>query len=240
MNLLREIVILVLRLFFGFYFFVFGRPRIPPTLKKLLTKYQSGGFSEFFSYIRVWDAPFEVVEKVTPKEGLIIDLGCGEGILTNFLGLSSKRRKIIGVEIDKERILLADKKISNVSFSYGDVTKFRLPKSNVIILSHLLHHLSSYKDQEELLKRCVSALTGMGRLVIVEVDTRPPLKYLTSLLTDYFLVPWLFDRKIYERTYFRRRNEWLLLFDKLGLKSRTIIAHKGKPFSHIVFVCQKS
>lgn len=236
MNLLREIVIFFLRVFFGLYFWIFGKPNIPPLLKKVLSKYQNGGFGEFFSYIRVWDAPFEIVERVVPKKGFIIDLGCGEGILTNYLGLASESRKMIGVEIDRERILLADKQIKNVSFRHGDVTKFSLPKSDVIILSHLLHHLTSYKDQEILLKKCASMLAKNGKLIIVEVDTNPPLKYLISLLTDYFLVPWLFDRKIYERTYFRSRKEWLSLFKKLGLRAKIIIAHKRKPFSHIIYV----
>lgn len=238
MKLLRETVIFFLRIFFGAYFSVFGKPKIPQILKVLLAKYQNGGFSEFFSLIRVWDAPFEIIEKATPREGVIIDLGCGEGLLTNYLGLSSRKRKMIGVEIDKERIFQADKNIPNVIFKYGDATKFRLIKSDAIILSHLLHHLSSYKQQDELLKKCVYNLKKGSKLIIAEVDTRPISKYLISLLTDYFLVPWLFDRKIYERTYFRSRKDWLLLFSELGLKSKSIVAHKDKPFSHVVFVCE--
>lgn len=239
MNLLREFLIFFLRIFFGIYFFAFGKPKISPIFKKLLAKYQSGGFGEFFSYIRVWDAPFQTIEKVTPKSGKIIDLGCGEGILTNYLALSSKRRKMLGVEIDKERIALADKGVKNVVFKYGDITKFTIPKCDAIVLSHVLHHLNSYKDQEILLNKCVSLLSKKGKLIIVEVDTKPVFKYILSLLTDYFLVPWLFDRKIYERTYFRNKKNWKLLFKKLGLKPSTFVAHKGKPFSHVVFVAQK-
>jgi len=232
-------MILLLRTFFNFYFFFFGKPRISCSLKKVLSLYETGGFGEFFSFIRVWDAPFDEIEKVVPKKGVITDLGCGEGILTNFLAISSSERKLTGIEIDKERIVQADKGISNTSFVYGDVTKVKIPKSDAIIFSHLLHHLPSYKKQEELLSKSLESLNSNGSLIVVEVDTKPLFKYVTSLLTDYFLVPWLFDKKIYERTYFRNRSEWTSLFQKYGLKVKTFRVDQGKPFSHVIYFLSK-
>jgi len=233
-------MIFLLRTFFNFYFFFFGKPKISCSLKKVLSLYETGGFEEFFSFIRVWDAPFEEIEKVVPKKGVITDLGCGEGILTNFLAFSYSERKLIGIEIDKERIIQADKKIPNTSFRYGDVTKTSIPKSDAIILSHLLHHLSSYKQQEKVLVKCQKSLNKGGCLIIIEVDTRPFLKYIVSLLTDYFLVPWLFDRKIYERAYFRNRKDWTSLFNKYDLIVKIASAHRGKPFSHIIYYLRRA
>lgn len=235
MKLLRQIVIFLLRVFFGVFFFIFGKPKTSPNLKKVIAMYKSGGFGEFFSYIRIWDAPFDEIEKVVPKKGIITDLGCGEGILTNFLAISSTKRKLIGIEIDKERITQADKGIFNAFFEYGDVTKVKIPKSDAIVLSHLLHHLSSYEKQEELISKCLGSLKKSGCLIVVEVNTKPFFKYLMSLLTDYFLVPWLFDRKIYERTYFRSRSEWTLLFRKYSLTVKIYKADQNKPFSHIIY-----
>jgi uncharacterized protein len=239
MRILREVVIFLLRVFFDVYFFVFGKPEVSPNLKKVLAMYKSGGFEEFFSYIRIWDAPFNEIEKNVPKSGTITDLGCGEGILTNFLAISSFKRKLVGIEIDKERINQANKGIPNVSFKYGDVTKIEIPKSDVIIFSHLLHHLSSYKKQEDLINTSLKSLKKDGYLIIVEVDTKPFLKYLISLLTDYLLVPWLFDRKIYEKAYFRNSSEWTQLFQKYSLKVKILRADRGRPFSHVIYLLRK-
>src|SRR5688572_9983315 len=74
-----------------------------------------------FIPIRFWDAPFLEVEKLIPKKAVILDLGCGEGFFTNFLALSSKNRKLIGVEIDKDRIKKANHKLVNAKFKNGDI-----------------------------------------------------------------------------------------------------------------------
>lgn len=239
MLILRQIVISLLRIFFNLYFLVFGKPKISGSLKKVLSFYETGGFGEFFSFIRVWGAPFEEIAGVVPKKGLIVDLGCGEGILTNYLAFLFPAQKYLGVDIDKKRISLADKGLPNASFKFGDVTKLAIPPCNGIILSHLLHHLESFEKQEKLIEKCYHNFKKNGVLVITEVDNKPFTKYLISTLTDYILVPILFNGKIYERAYFRKKEQWLILLQRVGFKVKVIEANRGKPFSHIIFKCTK-
>src|SRR3990172_9299706 len=99
-------------------------------IDKTISLYAKSGWKKWFAKIRFWDAPFEQVEKIIPKRGVIVDLGCGEGIFTNFLALSSNQRRIVGVERDRERYMQADKGIRNVKFVLGDVLKTKILKSD--------------------------------------------------------------------------------------------------------------
>lgn len=204
-----------------------------------ISLYNMMGWKKLFSRIRFWDAPFIEVEKLIPKSGTILDLGCGEGIFTNYLALSSSKRKIIGVELDKQRVREANRGLKNVKFEYGDATKYTISKIDTIVMFHLLHHLSSYKDQEDLIKKCVTKLPKKGKLIIIEVEPGFSFKYWLAYFTDHFLVPWIFEKRLYSLIYFRNRDEWRNLLETNGLSCKIISADKNKPFSHIIFNCQK-
>lgn len=208
-------------------------------VEKTINLYKNLGWKSIFAKLRFWDAPFIEVEKLIPKSGTILDLGCGEGLFTNFLALSSSGREILGVDLDKSRIQEADRGVENVKFLYGDATLAQLSKASCIILFHLLHHLNSFKTQEKLLSKCANLLTKNGQLIIVEVEPRFSYKYWLAYFTDHFLVPRLFEKKFHTKIYFRKRNEWVRLLKNYGLSCKVISADKGKPFSHVIFNCQK-
>lgn len=204
-----------------------------------ISLYSGVGWKNLFSKIRFWDAPFIEVEKLIPKSGTILDLGCGEGIFTNYVALASSKRKIIGIELDKQRIIEADHGLKNVTFKYGDATKFDVPQVDTIIMFHLLHHLSSFKSQEDLIKKCAEKLPKRGKLIIVEVEPKFSFKYLLAFFTDHFLVPWIFEKRLHSPIYFRSREDWISLLKNNGLSCKVTSADKNKPFSHVIFNCQK-
>lgn len=208
-------------------------------VQEAINLYSGLGWKSFFARIRFWDAPYLGVEELIPKKGRITSLGSGEGLFENFLALSSKQREILGIEIDKERLSIADRGLSNVDFKVGDATKKNIPCSDCIILFHLLHHLDSFNDQEKVVKNCLTSLKKSGKLVIVEADIKPTFKYLVTWFTDHFLVPWLFEKRFYSPIYFRNKGDWKRLFRKLGLSCRIRPAETGKPFTHVIFECQK-
>lgn len=209
-------------------------------VKEVIDLYRFTGWKKWFVSIRFWDAPFEELEKIVPKNGKIIDLGCGEGILANYLGISSRERRILGIEIDGDRLKDANRGLCNIEFKKGNVLKAKFPKADVILMVHLLHHLSSKEDQLKLLKKTKNCLTNGGKLVIVEVDNNPVIKYIISWLTDAFIVPILFEKKVYNFAfYYRKQREWKVLLKKIGFKVIIKSAHKGKPFSHVIFIATK-
>lgn len=239
-NLFRDLVYFIFRCIFSIYFFFFGQPTVRRDVKKVMDLYDLDDFTSWFKQIRFWDAPYLEVEKNVPKKGHILELGCGEGLFTNFMALTSSRRKITAVDLDANRLKQADNGLPNTNFRVGDVTKMKIPKSDAIVMFHLLHHLLSYDMQETLIEKCVKALNKNGKLIIVEIDTRPLWKYLVSWFTDHYIVAVLFENRFYEpNIFFRKKDGWLKLFKKMDLKYSYKNVSQNKPFSHILFVIKR-
>jgi len=162
---------------------------------KTIALYKDSGWKKFFAHIRFWDAPLTELERYIPKSGTIIELGCGDGILSNYLALSSKDRKVIGIDIDKKRIKEANKKLSNTKFVLGDIRKSEIPDADTIVISHVLHHFSSFEEQEKVINHCYKKLKKNGKLIIMEILVKNNLKYLNGWIFDHFLVPIFFEKR---------------------------------------------
>lgn len=206
--------------------------------QKAIDLYSKTLWENFLSHFKFWEEPYEVVNKMIPKGGTVIELGCGEGLLTNYLAISEPKRKIVGYELVSERLASAKKKIKNTTYKVADVTKLKLPKADVFILFHVLHHLPSKLSQEKLLMDIKKALNKNGKLVIVDVHVSFDIKYLAAWFADHFLVPWVFENRFFTRAYFRSESEWMILLKKIGYTIKTKVETKGRPFPNIIFDCK--
>lgn len=199
--------------------------------------YANNPWESFLSKFKFWEEPYEAVDKILPAQGKILDLGCGEGLLSNYLALSSPKRKVTGIEIAPERLLRAKKGIENASFCVGDIVKAPYPKSDAVVLFHVLHHLPNKNAQEDVIKKAKNSLEKNGKLIIVEVHVKPTIKYLAAWFADHFLVPWVFERRFYTKAYFRKEHEWVSLLKELGLKIKVSEETSGRPFPNVIFEC---
>lgn len=240
MNIVKKLMQLLVDIFFKIYFSFNGEPKFSRNLQKTIDLYKDDGFGKLFSIIRSWDAPYEIVERSVPASGKILDLGCGDGLLANYLAISSARRKILGIELSHDRVDIADKRIKNTSFKKGDVVKMDCPKSDVVILAHVLHHLPSRSDQEKVLLKIAKVLTKGKKLIILEIDNKPVMKYIFSFLTDAITVPILFEGRFFNMDFFYRpSDEWRDLIQNLGFDVKLKEVHKGMPFSHVLIEATK-
>lgn len=97
--------------------------------------------------------PFEEIEKKIPKSGTIVDVGCGEGVLSTLLAISSNRREVIGIDTNKKKVDLAKlltKKVPNLSFKLENALSRNLPKAKVYILSDFIHHIPPSSKNEDI------------------------------------------------------------------------------------------
>ena len=208
--------------------------------QQAINLYQTNLWEKFLSSFKFWEEPYETVNKMLPRSGTITELGCGEGLMTNYLALSSPNRKIIGYEIVPKRLEVAKKGIKNTHYEVGDIVEIPFPKSDALILFHVLHHLPSKNAQEKVLIKARKALKKNGKLVIVDVHQKPTIKYLAAWIADHFLVPWVFEKRFYTRAYFRSEQEWVTLLKKVGYKVKVTEETKGRPFPNIIFECTLS
>lgn len=186
-------------------------------MNKLITLFNiyknQGLFKSFWVVLRVVILPSDKIDKIISKSGTILDIGCGNGGLTNYLAVESPKRRLIGIDLSKNRIADALKTIRKghrITFINADVTKIKLPKVNTYMIVDVLHHIS-YPDQEKLITFLAKRLSKKSLLLIKEVDNSNTLPFLYGHLFEKILYP---KEKIYPRS----KTEWKKLFDKLGLK----------------------
>lgn len=210
-------------------------------IKKVIRLYKRDKFTSIFTKIRFWDAPYRELEKIVPESGKILDLGCGDGIFANYLAITGPKRNLVGIEINKVRLKIANRGLKNTKFLVGNVLTESFPKVDAVMMIHLLHHLPSKKSQEELIKETYKNLRTGGKLIIAEVSEKPFLKYLLSWIVDLFVVPLLFEGKFFSGNIFYRQDvEWKNLLIKYGFKVQSRSLQKGKPFSHSLFIATKN
>jgi|GEM_PF-2467774 len=240
MKYIRFILIKLLTWFFVFIYPIERKKVFSKNMKKAVNLYADGGFDGLFAKIRMWDAPYKEIEKTVPKKGIIVDLGSGDGLFSNYLAIESARRKIIGLENNGERVKRADKGLKNTIFKKADILNANLPKAECFLLIHVFHHLPKKSDQKKLLLKIRKDIKGS--LIVAEISEKPFLKFIFSVFTDFLIVPILFGDKLVDtNVHYRKDKEWRRLFTECGFEvKRVSFPHRGMPFSHVLYECKRS
>ena len=197
--------------------------------------YSSSLLTKIWFYLKWHILPIRKIEKVMPRKGKLLDIGCGKGIISSYLALSSADRKVVGIDRDNKRVnmaLNATRKLKNVCFIKGDAFEELSKNKDIsgIILSDFLHHLD-YPSQERLLKLAHDNMNDDTTLLIKEIDKGYSLRFLFSYLADHVLY---FKRRV----YFRSRRQWKDVLKRAGYSVEDEPAHKSI-FSTVLYTCRK-
>ena len=116
--------------------------------------------------------------EVCPQAGdAILDLGCGTGELSAYLAeLVGPEGKVVAVDPDKERILLAKQsygEVKNLSFVEGSASNFPGIGSesyDIIFSNYVIHWIP---DKQEVFKNMFASLKHGGKIAIQYSDRFP-------------------------------------------------------------------
>ncbi|MBN1869559.1 MAG: glycosyltransferase [Candidatus Omnitrophica bacterium] len=214
--------------------------RLSDLKKELLARYRNLNlFQRLHLYFRYKSCPFGAVERFVPKEGVILDFGCGHGLFTNYLAMTSSRRNIIGIDISEPKIKIARKVTDSSNITYAQNQLADIPNAdfNAIAMVDILY-LLPYALQEKLIRDCIRRLKPSGVLVVKEMSKHPTLKYFWNYFQETLAVKIL---KITEGNgfYFRTKEGFESLLGNLGLKVKVHDLSRGYFYPHILFVCTK-
>ncbi len=179
--------------------------------------------------------PFLQIAGFIPEAGRIVDIGCGRGMLANYLALTGPGRRVTGIDKQERRIKTAQATIEgreNIEFRFQDARDLQSEEFDVIIISDMLHHLV-YPDQEKLLRHSFEVLPPGGLLLLEDVGRRPAWKWIAHYLIDRSL-------NCGRKQHFRREEEWSGLLERLGFSVESYPAHKGIPLSDFILRCKKN
>jgi SAM-dependent methyltransferase len=127
--------------------------------------------------LRWWSAPFPAMEAAVPRAGRVLEIGCGHGLFSTFLTLSSAQRSVVGVDIDATKIALAQAVAHGLP---GEDLRFEVGVSgtvpagpwHAIVIVDVLYLLPAGR-QADLLAAAVEQLAPRGLLLIKEMSPTP-------------------------------------------------------------------
>ena len=143
----------------------------------------------------------ELTEKHLNKNHVVMDFGCGSGVITNKLAKSTERIEAIDLSegmINVAKKQAEDNSISNIKYAQASIfdERFEVGTFDVILSFNVLHYI---EDMPELMGR-INTLLKPGGLFISS----------TACLNEKFnairILMWLLNRlKIVPRTLFYKR-----------------------------------
>ena len=145
-------------------------PKILRRKVRRLFRYQ-GRYIEQFVMWKLWlDRMFPALDKVVPRQGLILDLGCGYGLATHWLAQCTDTRTFLGVDYDADKIRVAQQTAAEhprIQFQHSDILEMDFPKCDAVLLLDVLHYWTPEK-QLKILTKARQALSPGGKLILRE------------------------------------------------------------------------
>jgi len=196
--------------------------------------------------IRYKTCPFNKIRKLLPYKGQFLDLGCGYGFFSNLIAIENKERRVLGVDIDMDKIKIALTAAAGnpyIDFKNDDLSSpdFRLSSTYDCITLLDVLYLLPYPQQERVLKYCFDRLSLRGILILKEIRTRPLLKYIISVIQETISVKILRLTKARTgRFYFRAEESYAKLLKDIGFNINILRSDRGYLYPHIIFLARKS
>ena len=184
-----------------------------------------------------------VLEQHLPERGLVLDLGCGYGIISHLVSAGCLDRDVIGVDISSRRIEAAKRSIDhggNIEFRAVDIREAYIPRCDAVMMIDILYMLT-YQDQERILMRCYEKLRSDGVLIIKDNSKSPYWKYVYAYVEDVIKTRIrIYGRDVRENlSRYWDSQEFLELLSKIGFHATMIPLRSHLPYPGVFYICRK-
>lgn len=201
--------------------------------------YPAGGWVRFYANARtrLYRRRFAEIVPSLPKQGRLVDIGCGYGLVANLVSLERPELEIVGIDPDSRRVRGARSTVgtrTTVQFEVADARTYPFHPGDTALFVDVLHHIP-YPDQPPLLTRIARTVGTGGGLVIADIAESPRWKYLLTYLVDVLLYPFVTRAQFRTVTNMRKllqESGWRILEER-----RT---DRRNPFSTILYRCVPS
>ncbi|HEY0273034.1 MAG TPA: 1-acyl-sn-glycerol-3-phosphate acyltransferase [Chitinophaga sp.] len=142
-------------------------------------------------YMRVKTAMeknYAVFHELVPRQGDILDIGCGYGFMDYMLYFLSNERRITGIDYDGEKIQTAQHgylRPAQLQFLEADANDLVWKEYDAIIVSDVMHYLTP-DGQHALLAQCLRHLRPGGRIILRDGDQDLERRHARTRLTEFF------------------------------------------------------
>ena len=184
-----------------------------------------------------------VLEKHLPQRGMILDLGCGYGLVSHLVSVSNPERSVLGVDLSSRRIEVARKSgdhRENVEFHAADISEIQTPQCDAVLMIDVLYMIP-YQDHERILVRCYENLRDGGILIIRDNSKTPYWKYAYAYFEDVIKIKLrLYGPEITRQSLkYWDIQDFMKLLDRIGFHTTMIPLKSYLPYPGVFYVCRK-
>jgi len=186
-----------------------------------------------------------------PEDGVLLDLGCGRGIVLSLLLTAAQRQTqgdwdlddcapsrnlaLEGVDCRSSHAAVAEMATAGrARITIADLATWTLPRAKCILMFDVLHYLSA-SEQESLVRRAASALEPGGVILIREPDSGRRVRFLLTRFGERMsaVLRGAWDRPF----HYRSSESWLALLESQGMTVSTRWSSHGTPFANLLIRC---
>ena len=193
-----------------------------------------------------------------PHRARLLDLGCGQGLLTALLLAAEASARDIGwptqwaeaprgvtlrgidfVARDVRRaqcaVMASGADSARARFEHADIRKADFGAADVVLLLDVLHYLD-WDSQRQVLEGVRDCLAPAGTLLLRVADANAGLSFRFGRFVDKAV---LIGRGLRgAQLCCRPLAQWQQLLKALGFSVRTLPMHAGTPFANLLLVCR--
>ncbi|MFY0253894.1 1-acyl-sn-glycerol-3-phosphate acyltransferase [Chitinophaga sp. 30R24] len=183
---------------------------------------------------------YGLFHELLPKEGRILDIGCGYGFMDYMLAWAAPGREITGIDYDEEKIEVAANgynKPDTLQFIHGDIAAMPFEEYDAFILSDVLHYLFP-EEQETLLQQCIARLSPQGVIIVRDGDSDRVTRHGGTKFTEFMSTKVIgFNKTKAKQLSFFSATQVRNLVNKYGAVAEEI--DNTRYTSNVIFVIKK-
>ncbi|TME94866.1 MAG: class I SAM-dependent methyltransferase [Chloroflexi bacterium] len=215
--------------------------RTSGALNRAVHRYRSAPLgARLFVHGRAFLSDLAFIERYVPRTGFIVDLGCGHGLFACVLREASDTRRVLGIDLDPDKIEIARGAIRDTQwlrFEVGDIVADAPPKCDAVTIVDVLY-LLPFEAQERVLRNVASALGEGGPLIVKAQERRTDARYVLTYAQELVTVGLGFTRGGRERFFFPSREDALAMFERAGFAIE-VVDMPRRPYTDVLYLGRK-
>lgn len=217
------------------------RPPRSPAARRAVALYRDAPRGDrFHVWFRWFTCPFPAVERELPRSGSVLEVGCGHGLFSLYAALSSPGRRVTGIDIDGDKIAVAEMAAAHLDSNSPRVEFCCLPLDGLaparcfdaVVIIDVLYLLPP-DARAALLDEAIRRVNPGGVIVVKEADRSPRWKAMLTVLQE------LVSTKVLritegEQVEFAPPSEFVEQLRAAGLETSLVRADRGYVHPHVV------
>jgi cyclopropane fatty-acyl-phospholipid synthase-like methyltransferase len=139
------------------------------------------------TFLRAWSAPLDAVVAALPREGSLLEVGCGHGLVANEAALRSPQTRVLGIDLSETKIASAQASVGerkNVEFRCAPLESITETGFDAVALIDVLY-LVPEASWAAFLRTCLEKLRPGGIFVLKEIGMEPRWKFERLKLQEF-------------------------------------------------------